>query len=349
MSTEPATGTPAPDGVGRRDDAATISVVIPLYRAESLIGDCLRGLFAAGFDPSEIVVVDDCSPDRSAEESRALGVRVLSTETNIGAANARNLGVRETSGEILMFVDQDVVVHRDVREVVLRFFREHPGYSALFGAYDDAPSAPGRVSRIRNLLHRHVHVRDAGDAVTYWTGLGAIRRAAFEAVGGFDPGQYMMEDIKLGLDLTRAGHRIRLVPELEGTHLKKWTLGGMVRTDLWDRAVPWSRLLLSEAGRDLPRSLNVGFTGQASVVSVAVGIASLGLALILQSWAWVWIAALSALAMAVVNRNFLGDLWRLGRPLDALAAVPVLWLHYLCAGAGYALVRAGYHSPAPKT
>ncbi len=350
MSTEAAKRAASTDGYGGRGaQAPSMSVVIPVYRAESLIGDCLRGLMKAGFDRSEIVVVDDCSPDRSAEESRALGVRVLRTESNIGAANARNLGARETSGEILVFVDQDVVAHPDARTVIANFFRDNPGYSALFGAYDDAPSAPGRISRIRNLLHRHVHVRSAGDAVTYWTGLGAIRRSAFEAVGGFDPGQYMMEDIKLGLDLTRAGHKIRLVPELEGTHLKKWTLGGMLRTDLWDRAVPWSRLLLSGAGRDLPRSLNVGLTGQASVLLVAIGIAALGLGAIFQSWTGVWIAALSALGMALVNRAFLADLWRLGRPLDALAAIPVLWLHYLCAGTGYALVRAGYRSPPPKT
>ena len=57
-------------------------------------------------------------------------------------------------------------------------FAADPTLSALFGAYDDLPAAPGIVSNFRNLLHHHVHHRNAGPAETFWTGLGAVRRRA---------------------------------------------------------------------------------------------------------------------------------------------------------------------------
>ena len=116
---------------------------------------------------------------------------------------------------------------------------------------------------------------------------------------------------------------------------------GMLRTDLWHRAVPWSRLLLSDAARGLPRSLNVGFVGQASVICVAVSLIALFAALFAPG-PGLSIFLLAVIAMALINGAFLSEIFRLGGLMDAVTAVPLLWLHYLCAGTGYAMVRAGY-------
>src|SRR5205807_8681242 len=62
---------------------------------------------------------------------------------------------------------------------------------------------------------------------TFWAGLGAVRRDAFEAVGGFDAERYLVpsvEDIDLGARLATTGHRIELDPAVQGTHLKAWSL-----------------------------------------------------------------------------------------------------------------------------
>src|ERR687894_766679 len=83
-------------------------------------------------------------------------------------------------------------------------FADDPGLTALFGSYDDRPEAPGAVSGFRNLLHHHVHQGGAGPARTFWAGLGAVRRDAFVAAGGFDEGRYpvpSIEDIELGMRL----------------------------------------------------------------------------------------------------------------------------------------------------
>jgi cellulose synthase/poly-beta-1,6-N-acetylglucosamine synthase-like glycosyltransferase len=317
-----------------------VDVVVPAYNAAAHIGRCIAGLRAAGVSPEAIHIVDDGSGDATVSICRAAGIEPILSPANAGAAAARNLGAESSSADIVFFLDSDIVVAPDAIDVVRRFFEGHPEVSAVFGCYDDSPDHPARVSRIRNLLHRHVHLRHAGDAFSFWTGCSAVRRTAFEAVGGFHPGQAMMEDVRFGMDLIWHGYRIHLLPELQGKHLKRWTWASMVRTDLIDRAIPWSRLLLSHAPRDMPKTLNVDLSGRLSVVAVAVSL--IGLMLLPIAPGTGGLVAVSALvALVAVNRSFLVMLWRLGRPLDAFVAVPVLWLHYLCAGLGFALVRAG--------
>ena len=85
--------------------------------------------------------------------------------------------------------------------------RADPGLVAVFGSYDDDPPADGAVSTFRNLLHHHVHQAAAGPASTFWAGLGALRRDAFLASGGFDERRYpasSVEDIELGMRLSAA-------------------------------------------------------------------------------------------------------------------------------------------------
>src|SRR5262249_34291240 len=159
--------------------------------------------------------------------------------------------------DVVMFVDSDVVVHADVCTRVRQAFAENPRLVAIFGSYDDRVATSGTVAAFRNLLHHVVHQRSAGAAQSFWAGIGAVRRSAFEATGGFDEDRYprpSIEDVELGLRLARQGP-IVLDPDLQGTHLKEWSLGSMLSTDFRRRGVPWVALLVEE--RQLPRSLNL--------------------------------------------------------------------------------------------
>lgn len=94
----------------------------------------------------------------------------------------------------------------------------------MFGAYDAWPKANGLVSQYRNLLHRYVHLTSAGKATTFWTGIGAVRKHAYDAVGGFDPKQHMMEGVEFDMRLARHGFavlRLQLLP----CCLKSYTIG----------------------------------------------------------------------------------------------------------------------------
>src|SRR5690606_9158122 len=166
-----------------------------------------------------------------------------------GPAYARNRGCEISRGDVVVFVDADVCVHPDVLARYAELFSQAPELSAAFGSYDACPTASDRVSQFRNLLHHFVHQSNPGEAETFWSGCGAVTRAALIDVDMFDEWHYtrpQIEDIDLGRRLRSRGHRIVLRPEIQCTHLRRWSLRTMVRADFGSRGVPWMRILLQE-------------------------------------------------------------------------------------------------------
>jgi len=244
-----------------------------------------------------------------------------------GPAAARNLGSAGALADVLVFVDSDVEVDAEALTRIGRHFESDPGLVALFGAYDDDPADPGLVSRYRNLLHHHVHAGAAGEAETFWAGLGAVRRAAFEASGGFDAESFPLpsvEDVELGMRLRRRGSRILLDPGIRGRHLKRWTVASMVRTDFGRRGVPWVRLLLRE-GSD-STALNLGWRRR---LSAAASVALLASLLARRRRA----ATLALLANLVLDRDLYALLARRGGPPLLFAGIGLHQLHQLSAAA----------------
>jgi GT2 family glycosyltransferase len=311
-----------------------VSVIVPAHESAVPLAECLAALAAARPAPAEVIVVDDASADATAAVARAAGARLLSLSRRSGPAAARNHGARTATGDVLLFVDADVVVAPDAIGRVHEALRD-PGMAAVFGSYDAAPRVPGLVSQYRNLLHHHVHQRGQREAWTFWAGLGAVRAEAFRWVGGFDARRFpepSVEDIDLGFRLRRAGCRIRLDPQLTGTHLKRWTLGSVLLTDLARRALPWSRLLLE--ARALPDDLNLRRGSR-----WAAGLAVLGALALPGALLWPPLALLGAVAAAAacwLERGLFAELARLRGAAFAVGCVPLHLLHLLCGAGGFA-------------
>ena len=254
--TEPSPGTPR------------VSVVIPVHNGASTLETCLPPLLANGPHLVEVLVVDDRSSDGSASVARALGATVI-TSTNRGPAAARNLGARHARGAILFFIDADVTVQSSTVQQVLDVLDGNPSLSAVFGSYDDEPSEPNFLSQYKNLFHHFTHQTARTSSSSFWAGCGAIRRAAFEAVGGFDERRYQrasIEDIELGFRLNRANFKVRLDRDLQVKHLKRWQAYPLFKTEILDRAHPWSTLVISNNA--IPDDLNLRWSFRLSAALV---------------------------------------------------------------------------------
>jgi hypothetical protein len=286
------------------DGAARVTAIVPATDRPETLGRVRAAIEAAEAAPEEILVVDGPS--------------------EAGPAEARNAGAHRASGDVLVFVDADVLVHRDAFVRIRGAFASDPGLSGVFGSYDDEPAHDGTVSAFRNLLHHHVHQTSPGPATTFWAGLGAVRRDVFLDSGGFDRayGDPSIEDVELGLRLTDAGHRIVLAPDIQGKHLKGWTLPGMVRCDVQHRAVPWLTLLLAR-GRPMA-ALNLGWRHRVSAL------ASVGLAGAVAARRHRGVVPAVALLLAL-NRSFYGLLWEKLGPRKAAAGVGLHVVHHLSA------------------
>lgn len=251
-----------------------VSVIVPVFNGEHFLDRCLDALLASDYPEFEVIVVDDGSTDSSAEISRQKGATVISSERpQSGPAAARNLAAKKARGEILLFVDADVVVKTDTIRKIAAAFADRPEISALFGSYDDEPGEKNFLSQYKNLQHHFVHQNSNPDASTFWAGLGAVRRDVFLSVGGFDCERFAIpsiEDIELGVRLRSAGHRILLDRNIQGKHLKKWKMVSLVKTDIFCRAVPWSKLILTSQG--MINDMNLKTADRLSSVSVALSL-----------------------------------------------------------------------------
>jgi hypothetical protein len=159
----------------------------------------------------------------------------------------------------------------------------------------------------------------------------------FLAANGFDEGytRPSIEDIELGARLRQAGHRIRLCPEVQATHLKRWTLTSLWRTDIFARAIPWTRLILRQ-GR-LFSDLNLAWHSRLGAVVawallgwalLAVGLALVGPARLAL---WPGLGVLLAIAgVAALNADLYAFFFRHGgaRFASIAAALHVAYLLY---------------------
>src|SRR5262245_36559629 len=315
----------------------SMSGIVPGYSNPDVLRQCLAALLTSASSDAEIeveiIVVDDASTEDMASVAGP-GIRQFRLTKNAGPGAARNYGARYARGEVLLFVDADVVVAPGTIKRVARLFTEHPDVAAVFGSYDARPTARGLVSQYRNLLHHFTHQHGKAEAATFWAGCGAIRRSVFNEVGGFDAKRFprpSIEDIELGYRLRRAHHRIVLDKGLQATHLKTWRFPSVVWIDVTCRAIPWARLMLESVSMRNDLNLKRGQRLSGGLV---------GAAFVLLALAVFWpplaaVAALAILAVLGLNRDLFAFFARERGLAFAAACVALHLLYYLYSGVSY--------------
>jgi glycosyltransferase involved in cell wall biosynthesis len=127
-------------------------VIIPAYNAARYVAAAIESALHQSVPPLEVVVVDDESSDGTAAVAAAVGAPVRCVrQPHAGAGPARNLGVRESRGEHLAFLDADDLWTADKLRLQLTALREHPGIAMVFGHVEEFLSeelTPAERSRI---------------------------------------------------------------------------------------------------------------------------------------------------------------------------------------------------------
>jgi len=312
----------------------SLSVIVPVYNDRENFAKCLDALEKSLLNDYQLIIVDDGSGDGSGEVAKNRCDHFVRLDRNMGQSAARNHGARLANTKLLFFLDADVMVEPDTLGLILAEFSANPDISALFCSYQANTPPKNFTSQYKNLQHHFTHKIARREAATFCGGFGAIRRAVFLESGGFKEDMRFMEDVDLGYRLHQAGHRILLCPSIQLTHSKQYSLGSLIKSDVFQRALPWTRLMLKQKiyHNDLNTSSN-------NVVSVAIVFLMI-VALFFHrqgSWGFLLPQLGLLLALLILNFRFLAFLREVRGNLFALRAVPMMFLQYAYSGIGLAL------------
>lgn len=313
-----------------------ISVVIPAHNAEHHLALCLEAVARSQPAPLECIVIDDGSSDKTAEIARNWNVRLLQPSIRKGPAAARNLGARAATGALLLFIDSDVIVHANTIRLMAEAFRDDPELDALMGCYDDSPAANNFASQFEGLHHHYMH-QSASLQVRGLAGFcSAVKREVFLDAGGFDETyrRPMVEDVELGLRLSQEGKKLRLMKQAQVTHLKRWDLLGLVRAEVFSRALPWARLMLRT--RSLANDLNLAASQKLSGILVLLGISLFPIGLVVRSPGLIALAITSLTFVVVLNRGFYKFVYARRGTWFLVRTIPLHFFYFLYASVGFA-------------
>ncbi len=191
-----------------------LSIIIPAFNSAGTIGKLLESIMTQADDAIEVIVVDDCSTDKTSEVVRAFPrVRLLRTESQGGPAGARNLGAHHASHDMFVFTDADTVFEDETISGVRRFFTSQPEAVCAMGAYSRIPANNGFTSRYKALWEYAMIEKGSGrgdvvEVKTIGPRPAMVRRDLFEKLGGFDAKGFKgaeIEDMEFGYRAAKTG------------------------------------------------------------------------------------------------------------------------------------------------
>jgi len=181
-----------------------VSVIIPCYNGEAFLKEAIESALEQSYHRVEIIVVDDGSTDRSPEIAQQLPVRYI-RQPNRGLTPSRNLGIRESRGSYIVFLDADDRLKPEAIETGLRVMAEHPGCAMavgdhIFVSQDGSYLADSRKACLARSQYEALLKSNFIEMISSVL----FRRSVLLEIGGFDTGLRVAEDYEIYLRIARA-------------------------------------------------------------------------------------------------------------------------------------------------
>jgi glycosyltransferase involved in cell wall biosynthesis len=189
----------------------TVSVIIPCFNAETTLGNCLQSILASSHLPDEILIIDDCSFDRTNEIAANFirkypnYIKYLRLNTNSGPARARNAGVEIASSKYIFFADSDTEFLTNTLSNFLSSIQLNNA-DAVVGIYDSTPINDGICQRYKAYLNFFFFSRlGIIQYEVFDSSRAGIKKAVFIQAGGFN------SNLKAGMDYENEEFGYRLI------------------------------------------------------------------------------------------------------------------------------------------
>jgi len=178
-----------------------VSVVVPAYNAAAYIEEALMSVVEQTYTNLEILVIDDCSTDRTLEIVKRIAkgdsrIRILENKHNLGIGGNRDKGVKNSCGEFICWQDADDISLPNRVSLQVDFLNKHPRVGVV-GGFMTFFSEKGELTTrryeqddasLRRTIFRYNPVSQPASM---------MRRECFAKVGGYDPSYRLSEDLEM--------------------------------------------------------------------------------------------------------------------------------------------------------
>jgi len=248
-----------------------ISVIVVCHHERRALVDLLNSLENSVFKNFEVILLFNGSINvyndfKSNYKKYLFNLSTYYLGQSFGVSASRNEGALKANAPILFFTDPDVLLKAHSLSMVLGHFSQRQEV-AVIGSYELPKDADSLFTKFKTTLNFYTHQNTGSSSNTFWTACGAIKKEIFLELKGFDESFFIpaIEDIELGYRLKNKNYFIYLDKNMLVRHCKQWTFYSLFKTDLFSRAIPWTKLLCQNKNKFF-FDLNLNLNSRLSVV-----------------------------------------------------------------------------------
>jgi len=229
-----------------------ISIIIPVYNAQESLEECLKSILSSSYQNFEIIIVDDNSNDKSLEiiwKFKTKKIKVIRNKKNKGAGFSRNRGIKESRGEVLLFIDSDVIVNKNSIAKMIEILKDKD-ISGVIGIYDKKPCYGNLFGRYKHYVDYFRDLKGKAEQDSFKTAFFAIKKKDLGKIRFNEKfRKASIEDIEFGRKLIKKGKHFVLAKNIKVRHMKKFGFVGFCKNQFF-RSGDIANVLLSRKPRN---------------------------------------------------------------------------------------------------
>jgi len=287
----------------------------------------LDAAFGSNYNNFDVIVVDDCSRDSSVSIIEKYPCRLIRLSEHGGASKARNTGAKNSTGEVLFFIDGDCLLQSDtLAKAAAAYQKAGPGI-IIGGTYTLLPYDQQFFSIFQSIYIHYSETKNHLNPDYVATHAMLVAKDLFQESGGFNESfMPILEDVEFSHRLKKRGVSLRMAPEIQVQHVFNFTLvksmrNGIRKSKYWSIYSIKNRDLLSDSGT---ASQEFKF----NVLSCFINILLVLMGVLLQNWAFVLPVLLLSGSNLYLNRHLARAFYAVRGPFFAISALLYYTLIY---------------------